>query len=60
MVSTVMSRCGDLKILADNNYIDLIEKTVINYWKCEIRERKARLHTILENDNILIGLQILR
>lgn len=35
-------------------YIDLIENMALNYWKCKIRECKARLNMILENDNILV------
>ena len=45
-----MSRHGGLKIVDDNNSVRKYgdKKT---YWKCETRECKARLHTILENDN---------
>ena len=54
MIYTVMSSHSCLKIVDDNNYIyqpgrKYGDKT---YWKCEIREWKARLHTALENDNI--------
>ena len=51
-VSTVM-RSGDLKTLDDNNYVHRPDRKRSDtaYWKCELKENKARLPTILENEN---------
>ena len=56
MVFTVKRKCGGLKIADAYNYIYQLDRKCSDrktYWKCEIREYKGRLHTLLENGNIL-------
>lgn len=53
---TVMSRYGGIKLVNDN-YIYWLNRKYGDkktYWKCKIREYKARFHTILENDNVSV------
>ena len=55
MVCAVKRKRAGLKIVDGNNYVyhlDRICSDKKTYWKCEVREYKARLHTILENGNI--------
>ena len=56
MVYTVMSRHSDLKIVDDKNYIYWLDRKYGDktYWKCEIRQCKARWHAILDNDDVLV------
>lgn len=57
MVYTVVSKCVGIKIVDDNNCVygpDRKYGDKQTYWKCEKRGCKARLHTILENDNVAV------
>ena len=56
MVCTVKRKCDGLNIVDANNYVYQLDRKCSDkktYWKCEIREYKGRLHTLLENGNIL-------
>ena len=53
------SRQGGVKTVDNNNYICWLHRKYGDktYWKCQLREHKARLYTMLANDNIWVILQ---
>ena len=56
MVYQVESTRGGLKLVDDLNFIYRINRKYgpKTYWKCENADCKARLHTVLENDNLSV------
>lgn len=55
----MMSRHGDLKIAADNDYVDQLDGKYNDgtHCKCEIRDCKARLHSRLYEKVVIYQLQ---
>ncbi|XP_068208538.1 uncharacterized protein [Palaemon carinicauda] len=52
MPHTVKTIRGGEKLVDDNNFVYRIDRTLESktYWKCEIKNCKARVHTLLESE----------
>ena len=56
MVHTVKTEKSGVKLVNDDNHVYRIKKKYNEktYWKCEVKQCKARVHTLLEGQEIII------